>query len=152
VLEIARGALRDAQEFFEAAGVDGKEGTGVLGGFRSKRGDHVTRFFAPDQVVGEGGACWVEVTDAGKLASAMALQSDERWIARIHSHPAEAFHSPVDDRNPFLTAEGAWSIVVPYFGLGLRRGLVSCAVLRRVDGRWRRLSPTDVERQVRILP
>jgi hypothetical protein len=96
----------------------------------------VERFFAPDQRAGEYPTCWVEVTSAGKRELALALGRDERWLARIHSHPFEAFHSTTDDANPGLTAEGAISIVVPYFGLGLRRGLDACALFQRRLGRW----------------
>jgi hypothetical protein len=57
----------------------------------------------------------------------------------VHSHPAGAFHSPADDANPVLSHEGAISVVVPYFGLGLRRGVAACAVYRLTAGRWRAL-------------
>jgi hypothetical protein len=60
-------------------------------------------------------------------------------VSRIHSHPGLAFHSETDDRNPALTFDGAFSIVVPYFGLGLRHGLDSCAVYRLEAGRWNHL-------------
>ena len=70
---------------------------------------------------------------------ALALGPDDLFAARIHSHPADAFHSPADDANPVLTHEGALSIVVPFFGLGLRLGLDACAVLRREEDRWRPL-------------
>ena len=60
----------------------------------------------------------------------------KQYVARIHSHPVEAFHSATDDANPALTHDGALSIVVPFFGLGLRHGLDSCAVYRLLGGRW----------------
>src|SRR6266567_1599435 len=63
----------------------------------------------------------------------------------VHSHPAAAFHSPTDDANPALSHEGAVSVVVPYFGLGLRRGLAACAVYRLSAGRWRPL-PAGADR------
>ncbi|NIH69207.1 Mov34/MPN/PAD-1 family protein [Modestobacter marinus] len=83
----------------------------------------------------------VEVTRAGQLELARALTAEELFVARIHSHPAEAFHSAADDANPVLTHEGALSIVVPFFGLGLRRGLDACAVLRRDRTGWCGLPP-----------
>src|SRR5271165_7512417 len=57
-----------------------------------------------------------------------------RYLARVHNHPVAAFHSRTDDANPALSHEGAISIVVPYFGLGLRRGLAACAVYRLTAG------------------
>jgi hypothetical protein len=96
----------------------------------------VTRLVIPGQKAGPAPFCWVEVTEDGKLALAVALGADERYVSRIHSHPHKAFHSATDDANPAITHEGALSIVVPNFGAGLARGLDACAVLRRTDGRW----------------
>ncbi len=108
------------------------------------------RFVAPDQVTGRD-SCWVEVTMKGKLEIAACLAPDELIVARIHSHPGQAFHSSVDDRNPGLTAEGAWSIVVPYYGLGLRRGISACAIYQRRHGEWRELASDDIAMEVSII-
>ena len=147
-LVVPRGILDDARHFFENAGARGCEGTGMLAGRRGRDHQVVTRFVAPDQQASNTEGCWVAVTDAGKLQLVAALAPDEEWVARIHSHPAAAFHSSTDDRNPVLTAEGSWSIVVPYFGLGLRRGIGACAVYRRENGRWRELTADEVGRSV----
>jgi hypothetical protein len=137
-------ALVDAAEFFADRGSHGLEGTGLFACRRRADGWWVTdRFVAPDQDarrVGEG--CWVEVTEVGKRQLATSLGAGELYLARIHSHPSDAFHSRTDDRNPVLTFEGALSIVVPFFGLGLRRGLDACAVYRLLGGRWQ---PIDAE-------
>jgi hypothetical protein len=99
---------------------------------------------APDQRANRSlGGCWVEVTDAGKRQLAAGLGRNERYLVRAHSHPCEAFHSNTDNRNPALTFIGALSVVVPYFGLGLRRGLDACAVLRLTAYGW---EPVDGER------
>lgn len=137
-------ALIDAAEFLEAAGACGREGTGMLAGYLGPDATRVERFFAPDQRAGSYPTCWVEVTRAGKDQLALALGPGERWIARIHSHPGEAFHSPTDDANPGLTAEGALSIVVPYFGLALRHGLQACAIHERRGGRWLKRSVAEL--------
>jgi hypothetical protein len=129
VLELAR-------SFFEERGSYGYEGTAMIAGGP----DHVgRRLVIPEQQAGQVPDCWVEVTDQGKLQLAVALGADETYIARIHSHPAEAFHSPTDDKNPALTNHGALSIVVPFFGLGLRRGLDACAVYLLGSGGWTHL-------------
>ena len=149
-LLIPTGALEEARQFFEDAGSNGCEGTGFLAG-TEKDEQRVTRFFAPAQRASSERGCWVEVTEEGKAQLASSLRREERWIARIHSHPGEAFHSPTDDANPVLTNEGAWSIVVPYFGLGLRRGISACAVHRRTEGRWTRLTTRELEALVSVL-
>jgi hypothetical protein len=143
-LRLTTDVLEGARACFEAAGVDGFEATALIAGHVDRRTWRGSRLFVPDQRASRS-PCFVEVTKAGKLQLAAALAPTERWVARIHSHPAEAFHSSVDDRNPFLTAEGSWSIVVPYFGLGLRGGIERCAIFRRVSGRWSEVDSVQVE-------
>jgi hypothetical protein len=139
---VALEALETARVFFEQQGSFGFEGTAMLAG-RPAAG--ITRCVIPDQrPYRVGRSVGVEVTDKGKLELAAALALDERWLARIHSHPDEAFHSPVDDTNPGLTAAGSLSIVVPFFGLGLRRGLDSCAVHVYHRGDWFPIAPPNV--------
>lgn len=138
-LVLTDAVLADAASFLTDCGATGHEGTGLLA-FRNNGKEiwTATRFFAPDQTgasVNDGG-CWVQITPAGEQALAGALGPDEMFLARIHSHPAAAFHSATDDRNPILTHDGAVSIVVPFFGLGLRQGLTACAFYRRQGHRW----------------
>ena len=136
-LLISQKVLEEARTFFEERGADGLEGTALI----TRRGDGpLDRLVIPTQHAGRGVGCWVEVPLTGKLELAAALDLDERYVARIHSHPGAPFHSETDDRNPVLTQEGALSIVAPYFGLGLRRGLDSCAVYIRRNGVWGRSS------------
>ncbi len=107
------------------------------------------KLVVPDQIAGDRGS-WVEVTDKGKLELAAALRDGSIYVSRIHSHALEAFHSPVDDRNPILTYPGALSIVVPYFGLGLRQGLSACAVFQLRDHNWFELKPGSKRDEVVI--
>jgi hypothetical protein len=137
-VSLSSSLLDEARAFFESRGALGVEGTALIAARTTPPDGH--RLVVPEQRAGRGG-CWVEVTLAGKLALAAALAPDERYVARIHSHPGEAFHSATDDRNPALTHEGALSIVVPYFGLGLRHGLSACAVFVRRRDEWIELPP-----------
>lgn len=137
--------LVHARVYFEDCGAHGNEGTAMI-----KAGPSGVALVVPDQVPRRGSrGMSVEVTRKGQMDLALALEADELYVARIHSHPYEAFHSPADDANPALTHEGALSIVVPFFGLGLRRGLDACAVLRREGGRWRDLPVGARDRWVR---
>ena len=128
--------LDEARAFFEERGSLGLEGTAMIASNRTG-----TKLVVPEQQAGPFPRCWVEVTRAGKSKLALALGLDDRYVARIHSHPGLAFHSPTDDNNPAITYPGALSIVVPFFGLGLRRGLEACAVLVRQGGNWIELPP-----------
>jgi hypothetical protein len=135
-LLVPGGLLTAAGTFFENCGTRGHEGTAMI-----KDGPGGPALVVPDQQPwrGSNGEVSVEVTRRGQMQLALALGLDDLFVARIHSHPGDAFHSPADDANPVLTHEGALSIVVPFFGLGLRLGLDACAVLRRETGRWRPL-------------
>lgn len=127
--------LKAAQEFFEERGSHGLEGTAMIAG-------PSPRLVVPDQLARRTPyGVSVELTAEGQWELASALEVGETYVARIHSHPGEAFHSSTDDRNPVITFEGAISVVVPYFGLGLRHGLPECAVLRFASGIWHDLPP-----------
>jgi hypothetical protein len=122
----------------EEAGVVGAEATGFVVAGEDRVARHV---IFPDQRAGRSPSCWVQVTERGKRELALALGPDEVYAARVHSHPGYAFHSAVDDHNPALRYEGALSLVVPYYGLGLRAGLHACAVFVRRERRWVELRP-----------
>ena len=135
---ITTDVLEEARTFFEDRGTRGLVGTALI----AATGDGpAERLVIPAQRAGRPPRCWVEVTKAGKLQLATALGPEDRYLARIHSHPLMAFHSGTDDTNPALTHQGAISIVVPFFGLGLRHGLDACAVYVRQGSHWRELVP-----------
>ena len=131
-LMIPTAILDEARCFFEACGTGGCEGTALIAAYDGV----ATRLVIPEQQARPAPHCSVEVTTAGKLALSVALRPAEHYAARIHSHPSLAFHSPTDDHNPAITHDGALSVVVPFFGLGLRRGLDACAVYLRNAQRW----------------
>lgn len=147
-LAIPASVLEEARHFFEDCGSRGYEGTAMI-----KNGPRGSRLVIPDQRhVRTRVGVSVEVTREGQMKLALALDADELYVSRIHSHPDEAFHSPTDDANPALTYDGALSIVVPFYGLGLRHGLDACAVYRLERGGWRPLTPgVDREKWVTTL-
>lgn len=130
-LLVTSAVLSEVGTYFEERGSHGCEGTALIAG-GALEGDQTLvmgdRLVVPDQSARPVPYASVTITLTGELQMATALRADQRYFARIHSHPTLAFHSTTDDRNPILTHHGAISIVVPYFGLGLRQGLDSCAV------------------------
>lgn len=129
--------LLDARTFFEDRGALGLEGTAMI-----KAGTRVEMVVPRQNARRDAyGHVNVEVPRAGQMDLALALGPDDLYAARIHSHPGDAFHSSADDANPVITFEGGLSIVVPFFGLGLRRGLDACAIYLFQDGRWIELKP-----------
>lgn len=113
----------------------------------------VVRAVVPDQHASPFPRCWVEVTERGKLDLAAALTDTTTYVARIHSHPHEAFHSATDDANPSLNHPGALSIVAPTFGETLPHGLEACAIYRRHNRTWVELPPgPERELHIRCVP
>lgn len=124
--------LQDARTFFEDRGTFGLEGTAMI-----KKGTDLELVIPRQNALRDTyGNVNVEVPREGQMGLALALGPDELYVARIHSHPGDAFHSAADDANPVISFEGGISIVVPFFGLGLRRGLDACAVYHFCDGSW----------------
>ncbi|TCC33225.1 Mov34/MPN/PAD-1 family protein [Kribbella speibonae] len=148
LLLLTAAVLEEAGTFFEACGVHGCEGTALIAGTVSEnstlRGDTLV---IPDQASTAAPHVSVTVTPTGDLELLTALRPEQRYLARIHSHPGLAFHSRTDDNNPALTHQSAISIVAPFFGLGLRHGLDACAVYVREKGRWRELPAGGPERE-----
>ena len=125
--------LEESRLFFEERGAMGCEGTAMIMSGPDGVGH---RLVIPDQRATPVPYCSVEVTRQGKFELLAALGPEDIYVSRIDSHPGLAFHSPTDNANPAITHEGALSIVVPFFGLGLRRGLGACAMLVRRDAQW----------------
>ena len=60
---------------------------------------------------------------------------------QIHTHPAEAFHSSVDDRYPIIHSLGFLSLVIPSFGLGAVGFREAYLTEIGPDGRWQEVTP-----------
>lgn len=131
-LLLTSSVLDNAAAFFEERGAFGVEGTAMIkvgGGLELV----VPRQLAHRDAYGHVN---VEVLREGQMDLALAVGPEEIYVARIHSHPGDAFHSAADDANPVISFEGGLSVVVPFFGLGLRRGLDACAVYLVREGSW----------------
>lgn len=151
IVSLTDHVLNDVARFLTERGAFGYEGTGLIACSPADSGWISERLVVPDQrAKRQMGGCSVEVTQKGKDELLTSLGTEQRYLLRVHSHPGEAFHSATDDRNPVLTHHGALSIVVPFFGLGLQRGLDACAVYRLSGGRWLEL-PAGTERQTWVV-
>lgn len=134
-LVLTFGVLDEARKFFEDRGTFGLEGTAMI-----KAGARLDLVIPRQRAHRDAyGHVNVEVAREGQMDLALALVTGEIYVARIHSHPGDAFHSAADDANPVISFEGGISIVVPFFGLGLRRGLDACAVYLFTGGSWAEL-------------
>lgn len=94
--------------------------------------------------------CAVEVPPDALSELISALPEGVFVLVRLHTHPGEAYHSPMDDTNMLVAHEGAISIVVPDFATApLDLGDCSVNELRSASG-WRDLEADEVKRRFLI--
>jgi hypothetical protein len=99
----------------------------------------------PPQIAyrGEDGLA-VEVPQDALTEFISALPDAIHVLARVHSHPGEAYHSALDDMNMLISHHGAISIVVPDFARGAAT-LTGCSVNRLWPPHgWQELSTAAV--------
>jgi hypothetical protein len=74
-------------------------------------------------------------------------------VGQVHSHPGDwVDHSDGDDEGALVRFRGYWSVVVPSFSKNGMRPLRRCGVHVFLDGCFRRLTETAIERSVRVIP
>jgi hypothetical protein len=143
---LERAILERTAEFLRRRGDEGLEATVAwLGRVVDDTHAEIVDAYAPEQIgyASEDGLA-VEVTRRGLTEIISALPEGVFVLARVHSHPVSAYHSPTDDENMLISHEGAISIVVPDFArAGMELG--TCSVNELHHGRgWRELGPAEV--------
>jgi hypothetical protein len=143
---LSRETLERTGDFLRRRGEEGLEATVVwLGRVLDETHAEIVDAYAPEQIgysSDEGVA--VEVTREGLSELIRRLPEGIFVLVRVHSHPADAYHSAVDDENMLISHERAISIVVPDFARA-DINLADCSVneLRHGEG-WRELGATEV--------
>jgi hypothetical protein len=89
-------------------------------------------------------------------------QIDDQWLTtfwfalarrrksvrvQVHTHPREAFHSPIDDEWALIDTPGFLSLVIPHYGLG-PVGLDGAYLAERARREWRKV---DVSTHLDII-
>jgi hypothetical protein len=94
----------------------------------------ITSAILPEQVSGVG-RFRVPLRERQRISRELA-GTGQIIVAQVHSHPHEAFHSEIDDREAIPRRVGSYSLVVPIFGG--RPHLLDDAVLvsLHADGSW----------------
>ena len=146
VYHLTQPILDETWELLREPGTEGLEGV-VLWLGRMSAADHanvLAPFFPPQVAYSSEDGLAVEVPQDALTQIIGALPAGVQMLARVHSHPTGAYHSPLDDRNMIIGHEGAISIVVPHFAMGPSQ-LLACSVnqLERT-GAWRALSPDEI--------
>ena len=101
---------------------------------------HITAVIVPEQETSMG-RFRVPLAERQRIARELA-GTGEMIVAQVHSHPHDAFHSPIDDEEAIPRRVGAYSLVIPDFGS--RADLLDGAALFELaaDGQWR-ATPLD---------
>ena len=72
-------------------------------------------------------------------------------IAQLHTHPTNAFHSPIDDRGSMLLFNGQLSIVIPNFGDIEMINTDNWRVYRQFESDWGLLQSKEVKKLFQII-
>lgn len=131
-----------------AAGEERLEGVVLWIGRPTAEHVEIVTEFVPPQIAyrSEEGVA-VQIPDDVIAEIITALPAGYAISARVHSHPASAYHSDVDDLNAILSHQGAISIVVPNFArdpIELER----CSINERDERhRWRELPVSETHQR-----
>lgn len=91
------------------------------------------------------------ITEAAKVISE-ARKRNLTIIAQVHSHEHKAYHSPIDEQNPFDTSEGFLSVVIPEYGKQHANLVKSCAIYRcGANGKFRQLSSQEIDEAIKVV-
>ena len=145
--------LSDSREMLRERGLRGMEAVVVwVGNVVDDTTARITAAVRPGQIAYRSDAgCAVEVPPEALSELIEILPDDVFVLARLHTHPTEAYHSDIDDTNMLISHHGAISIVVPYFAREALK-LARCSVneLRHGTG-WVELTATEVNRRFTVL-
>jgi hypothetical protein len=132
-------------------GVCGDEGFGIWAGTLGGGDAFVSTLIIP-KIDGGGFHGEVSAETAATLFDELDVL-DLVPIAQVHSHPSEAFLSPIDAERPLVAAPGFLSIIIPSFGFV---DLADVGVWRAYEfhGRnnWRELDEPERRRRLIVDP
>jgi hypothetical protein len=134
--EIPRDVVERTQGHLRLKGREHNEGVVLWRGtFEPPR---ITGVIVPEQVT-SCGRFVVPLAERQRIARGL-VGSGEVIVAQVHSHPREAFHSPVDDEEAIPRRPGSYSLVVPDFAA--RESILQAAALFQLeqDGSWREIA------------
>lgn len=73
-------------------------------------------------------------------------------LGQIHSHPSQAYHSHADNEMSMIKSYGQFSIVVPYFAMGVDAEFHDLAVFRlHSNGDWMEVNRRKKKRLFKVI-
>ena len=71
-------------------------------------------------------------------------------LSQVHTHPYEAYHSPIDNDGAYLTRPDSLSIVMPNFGQIQSTNLDEWAIYYFDGKEWKAINKNEVRKQFKI--
>jgi hypothetical protein len=150
VFRVSRSAMAETWRYLSDRGARELEGVVYWTGEATPNQGTVRHVLVPRRYQRESAVHLVIDRDAVFELIERIHMLDEFLLARVHSHPDEAFHSWSDDEGCLSGRVGFLSIVVPDFARGPPRTDVWAVYERAPGGDWRRLTDAEVQRRLRI--
>ena len=144
-LVVPRSVLEQTRTLLAGPGAQGFEATVLwLGTVASETEAHVAGTYFPRQYAyrtRQGLAVEVPIEEWTDLA--LKLAPGMFVLAKLHTHGEDAYHSEVDEANPYLSHEGAFAITIPYFARMPADSIEHWSVNVFRKQKWVELSPTQ---------
>jgi hypothetical protein len=147
-LTVTPGLLEESRTLLAGPGEQGLEAAVFwLGRVGSATEARVEAVHFPQQVAyrTEQGLA-VEILAEAWTETALRLPPGAFVLAKLHTHGEDAYHSPVDEANPYMRYEGAIAITVPYFARLPFDGFEGWSVNLFREGRWVAVAAADIPR------
>lgn len=151
-LTVTPGVLKESRTLLAGRGEQGLEAAVLwLGRVASNTEGRVEAVYFPRQVAyrTEDGLA-VEILAEAWTALALRLPPGVFALAKLHTHGEHAYHSPVDEANPYMRYEGAIAITVPCFAQLPFDGFEGWSVNLFREGRWVEVAPADIPRTIAV--
>jgi hypothetical protein len=143
---VSRETVHATLAFLQQQGHKQHEGVVLWAGRLSDQGCSIEKALIPQQITSR---LSYRIPDAETFRIIDDLHAAGLVVpVQVHSHPREAFHSPVDDERAFVQHEQGISIVIPNFGAITETAFFRDAKAYRLasDGSWQELTPQEVKR------
>ena len=147
VLRIPRHILEPTWQYLQERGSRQLEGVVYWTGEATTAAGVVKHFLVPSAYERESAVHLSVGRDVVFELIRKIHELDEFLLARVHSHPEDAFHSWSDDEGCLSGRVGFLSIVVPDFARGPADPDTWAAYERMSGGQWRHLDRVELKRR-----